>query len=84
MSMRGHFVLGGKGADAWLVCPKHDDLYLQATGSSGFGTDEDCIGCLVAEQAWDEGWDAGLQHWWYGMSMHGEYRTDNPYREGKA
>lgn len=34
----------------------------------------------VKAEAWDEGWDAGLQHWWYGLSMHGEFRTDNPYR----
>lgn len=30
-------------------------------------------------EAWDEGWYAGYQ---YGLSMHGEYRTDNPYRKG--
>ena len=77
MTMREHFVLGGKGAEAWLTCPNHDDLYVKATGSSGFGTDEDCIGCLVAEQAWDEGWYEGNQ---YGLSMYGDHRTDNPYR----
>ena len=71
--MRKHFVLGGKGTEAWLTCPKHDDMFMQATGSSGFGTDEDCIGCLAAEQAWDEGRLVG----WTGN------RKENPYREGE-
>lgn len=35
----------------------------------------------VKAEAWEEGWDAGLQHWWHGLPMHGEHKTDNPYRE---
>ena len=80
--MRKHFVLGGKGSEAWLFCPKHDDMFMQATGSSGFGTDEDCIGCLAAEQAWDEG------HWEGWQNAREALLTDmfggptlNPYRE---
>lgn len=35
----------------------------------------------VKAEAWGEGWYAGYQ---YGMLMHGEYRTDNPYRQGET